>query len=300
MPYPECGNRMASSRRKSYVRVEFATLAAMADEAAGILVARGALGCAVVGDTLATHRRRVVRLEAFFDRLGARALAQIRRALDSAGMLASDRAPEAGTIVDPGWATAWMERFEPFAVGRRFLIAPPWASETRPGRTTIVIRPGQAFGTGHHPTTYGMLRAIERLCAANRVTNALDAGTGSGILAIAMTLLGVSAVTAVDIDSEALVNARENAALNGCAPEFSTRQVSSIRRRFALVTANILSSTLISLAPALTRVVSRDGRLVLGGILAREAASVLAAYQPTLTCAESRIDRGWATLVLAR
>ena len=132
---------------------------------------------------------------------------------------------------------------------------------------------------------------------------ALDVGTGSGVLAIAMRLMGVGQVCAIDIDALALENARENAALNsfiGGKIRFATTPIARLRRRFDLITANILSSTLIVMASALTRLLARGGHLVLGGILNREAASVLKTYCPRLRCLGIRRDRGWSTLVLAR
>ncbi len=195
-----------------------------------------------------------------------------------------------------------MDRFEPLRIGRRLLIVPPWNSDIVTRRLKLVINPGQAFGTGHHPTTYGALATVEKLCAARRFEHALDVGTGSGVLAIAMRLMGVGQVSAIDIDALALENARENAMLNslGGKIRFATTPLARLRRRFDLITANILSSTLIGMASALTRLLASRGRLILGGILNREAAGVLSTYQPRLRCLGVRRDRGWSTLVLAR
>jgi ribosomal protein L11 methyltransferase len=293
---------------QSYVRVAFTTPAAIADEAAGVLVAHGALGCAVSGDHRVAGRRTTVGLEAYFEHLSPARLRTIHRTMAAAGMLAgNDRAPRLRRVADPGWATAWKARFAPLSVGRRLLIVPPW--ETRAGRSVedgrrlrVVINPGQGFGTGHHPTTYGALRALEALCAGRRFRNSLDVGTGSGILAIAMRLLGIARVTAIDIDEAALDNARENAALNstGRTIRFSATPVARLCGRFDLVTANILSSTLAAMAAALKRLLTRDGLLVLGGILSREVPGLLASFRPELRLVARRRDRGWATLVLAR
>lgn len=293
---------------RSYVRVAFRTPAAMADDAAGLLVAHGALGCAVGGDHRVASRRSTVGLEAYFERLSPARLRAIRRAMAAAGMLArAERAPRCQRIADPGWATAWKKRFAPLRIGRRLLIVPPWsAHEVAPanaaGRLRMVLNPGQAFGTGHHPTTYGALRALEELCADRRFENALDVGTGSGVLAIAMRLFGVPRVKAIDTDATALDNARENAALNsvGRRISFSTAPVERLRRRFDLIAANILSATLAAMAAALKRLLARDGRLVLGGILNREAPALLRSFRPELRLIATRRDRGWTTLVLAR
>ncbi|HZZ07520.1 MAG TPA: 50S ribosomal protein L11 methyltransferase [Candidatus Binataceae bacterium] len=293
-------NRTHAARK--YVRVAFETPTATVDEAAGLLVAHGALGCAVGGDHRSAHRRSTLELQAYFERLSRLRLAAIRRAMAAAGMLARPtRAPRRQLIADPGWATAWMDRFEPLKVGRRLLIVAPWNSDIATRRLRLVINPGQAFGTGHHATTYGALGTIEKLCAERHFEQALDVGTGSGVLAIAMRLMGAGRVTGIDIDALALDNALENAALNSMRRiRFTTTPLARLRRRFDLITANILSSTLIGLAGALTRLLARRGRLVLGGILNHEAAAVLRSYRPRLRCLGVRRDRGWSTLVLAR
>ncbi len=286
-----------------YVRVGFHTPAAMADEAAGLLVAHGALGCAVDGDLRIGPRRAAVRLNAYFRRLSASELRSIQRTMLAAGMLArSARAQPREQIVDPGWATAWKERFQPLKIGRRLLIIPPWSAARANGRMRIIINPGQAFGTGHHPTTRGALRAIEDLCASRRFSRALDVGTGSGILAITMRLMGVRRVTAIDLDRAALENARENIALNSLdrAIRISTVAVDRLRQRFDLITANILSSPLMAMADVLARSLGEGGRLVLGGILDREARDVLRRYHPPLRCVQTSRERGWTTMVLAR
>ena len=295
--------RIATRAARKYVQVAFEIPAAMVDDAAGMLVAEGAMGCAVGGDHRSAHRHATLELRAYFDRLGRSRLAAIRRAMTAAGMLARpDRTLRCQPIEDPGWATAWMDRFEPLRVGRHLLIVPPWNSNVGTRRLRLVINPGQAFGTGHHPTTYGALATIEKLCAAQHFEQALDVGTGSGVLAIAMRLMGVARVTAIDIDALAIHNARENAAFNSLAGKirFATAPLARLRPRFDLITANILSSTLIAMATTLTRLLARRGRLVLGGILNREAAAVLRSYGPPLRCLVVRRDRGWSTLVLAR
>ena len=164
------------------------------------------------------------------------------------------------------------------------------------------MKPARAFGTGHHATTAGVLRALEQLFAERPFRRALDVGTGSGILAIAMKLLGAQTVSAIDNDPEALENAHENAQLNQLEHEleFSSAALNAMRRRYDLIVANILAPTLIEMAPTLTRLLARDGRLILSGILAREAGEVLRSYRPALRCVSIGRNRGWATMVMRR
>ena len=298
--------RRASASRRSYTRAIFRTHAHLADEAAGILVAAGAIGCAVAGMKLPRAReQKTVALEAYFDAISANELSRLKLSLEQAGMLADGAAVEgARRIVDPGWSTLWMKRFGPFRVGRRILIVPPWKRVSEPGRTTIAVQPAQAFGTGHHPTTAGALRALESIVIAHAPKSVLDAGTGSGVLAIAAALLGHRAaeMVAIDIDPTALENARANARLNGVEKSirFSPVPLASIHRHFDLIVANILSGTLIELAPHLKRIVAPGGRLILGGFLADEADEVLSHYRSPLRCLSRKTHRGWTTLVMAR
>jgi ribosomal protein L11 methyltransferase len=301
----------AAASRRSYTRAIFRTHAHLADEAAGILVAGGAIGCAVAGMKLPRAReQKTVALEAYFDRISATDLSRLKLMMQQAGMLADAGGAIDGAarrIVDPGWSTLWMKRFGPFRVGHRILIVPPWKRENEPGRTTIVVQPARAFGTGHHPTTAGALRAVESIVSAHAPRSILDAGTGSGVLAIAAAMLGKRDglerdIIAIDIDPTALENARANARLNGVEKSirFSSVPLASIHRHFDLIVANILSHTLIELAPHLKRIVAPGGRLILGGFLADESDEVLSHYRSQLRCLSRKMHRGWTTLVMAR
>jgi ribosomal protein L11 methylase PrmA len=108
----------------------------------------------------------------------------------------------------------------PRRVGRRFVIVPTWESfASEPGDLVITLDPGQAFGTGDHPTTRMCLALIEDVPIAG--ASVLDVGCGSGILSVGACLLGAGSVLAVDIEPLAVEVARENAALNGV--EFEAR-----------------------------------------------------------------------------
>ncbi|HUO04409.1 MAG TPA: 50S ribosomal protein L11 methyltransferase [Candidatus Binataceae bacterium] len=292
------------SAQKTYAKAIFRVRAAREDDAAGILMSRGAIGCAVAGLSKPDARRRnSISLEAWFSRISEREVVQLTAALRQAGILADEgRTSAIHRIADPGWSTMWKTRFAPFRIGRRFLIVPPWRRIHEAGRVSIAIQPAQAFGTGHHPTTAGALRALEELTRTRLPGAMLDIGTGSGILAIAGALLGVRDIVAIDVDTGALENARANSEL--CSADrvirFSSIPIESIRRRFDLVTANILSETLIGIARQMKRIVAPGGRLVLGGILAREADETLGAYRTAFRCERRSTNRGWTTLVLAR
>jgi len=272
----------------------------MQDEAAGILVAHGALGCEIRGFARGRDHRDAAsaRVLAYFDRLDGAALRRLTTMLSKAGMLSQDSPPAIMRLEDPGWATMWQKRFEPFPVGARLLVVPPWNRLGAGERIAIVIRPGQAFGTGHHATTYGTLSVVEQIFESGRCERALDVGTGSGILAIAMRKLGAKQVIAIDLDPIALENAQENAELNDVQTglRLTAAPLGSIRGRFDVITANILSAVLIEMAPQLKTRIKRGGHLVLGGILAREADAVMKVYNKDFRWLHTRADGAWRVL----
>jgi ribosomal protein L11 methyltransferase len=322
LPMKSSANRTG----RTYLKVAYAVRPELADDAAAILIAHGALGCsvrtgrefrrpgmeswdesddptpaAVLPSSARRGRKATQVLEAFFVRATSAQLAAINQTMVATGVIDGGRPPRRSQIVDPGWATRWMSRFKPLAVGRRLLIVPPWSAATRRGRMRLVVNPAQAFGTGHHGSTAGALVMIERLCERFEFSDALDVGCGSGILAIAMRLLGVPRVIGIDSDRGVLGNARENATINQVtAIRFSSAPAHSIKQRFDLIVANILSATLIELAPALTRLMRPGARLVLGGILERERGAVLRHFRPKLALYDELVDRGWLTLAMRR
>ncbi|MCH8836849.1 MAG: 50S ribosomal protein L11 methyltransferase [Candidatus Marinimicrobia bacterium] len=109
------------------------------------------------------------------------------------------------------WEVVWRKDFEPVTVTAGITIVPDWDTTTS-ARTLIRIRPGLAFGTGHHASTRLAIRALERLgCRGARV---LDLGSGSGVLAIAASLLGAAQVVAVEHDLDCQGNFKDNLKLN--------------------------------------------------------------------------------------
>ncbi len=182
------------------------------------------------------------------------------------------------------WASAWREFFTPVLAGERFVVLPPWLAHTVPaGRIPILIEPKTAFGTGHHATTALCLTALDRLEGQGHLHRNLcflDLGTGSGILGLACSKLGLGGI-GVDVDPLAVANARENKRLNRVGDSFAVG-VGSVnglaRTRFGLILANILAGPLKVMAAAVVRRLDRHGSLVLSGILAEQAEAVALAY----------------------
>ncbi|MBI4245622.1 MAG: 50S ribosomal protein L11 methyltransferase [Candidatus Rokubacteria bacterium] len=204
-------------------------------------------------------------------------------------------------LEDGRWAEAWREHFRPLRVGQRLLVVPPWEAPSAGDRLTIIIDPGRAFGTGHHGSTAGCLERLEAIAAEAPPAAAIDLGTGSGILAIAAARLGVERVLAVDDDPDAVAGAAANAALNGVGDRMTCLRADAgaIEASAPLVLANLLAAAHARLAPAYRRLVLPGGRLVLGGILDGEAATVAAALRAHdfAEAATLSVD-GWTTLEL--
>ena len=181
------------------------------------------------------------------------------------------------------WAEAWKKFFRPIEISPRLLVRPEWLTDRpKPGQKLLVVDPGMSFGTGQHPTTFHCLRIIDRLSQDGGVKSLLDAGCGSGILAIAGSLLGYAPVDAFDFDPDAVAAARENLAknrINSVVPEVADAADYPGRAGgYDLVCANILGHLLRAFRGRIASWVKPGGYLCLSGILNREFDAVSADY----------------------
>jgi ribosomal protein L11 methyltransferase len=169
------------------------------------------------------------------------------------------------------------------------------------GRTKIWIEASEAFGTGHHGTTWGCLMALEGVLRERRVMRVLDIGAGSGVLAIAAAKHGADAL-AIEIDHRAAAIAEINARQNKVASRIQVIAGDGARfiagKQFDLIFANILMRPLIRLAPKLVRSVEPGGTLILSGLLRQQAPLVREAYANRGLILEKQIPKeAWMTLV---
>lgn len=180
------------------------------------------------------------------------------------------------TIAEQDWVRATQSQFEPIRIRDDLWIVPSWHDAPNPDGLNIVLDPGLAFGTGSHPTTHLCLSWL-----ADTVTpqaSVLDYGCGSGILAIAARKLGADNVVGVDIDTQAIQSSVYNAGQNQTDASFYLAN-DLPGGQFDIVVANILSSALSVLAPALARAAKPGGKIALSGILREQAEQVSTIYQ---------------------
>jgi ribosomal protein L11 methyltransferase len=194
--------------------------------------------------------------------------------------------PEWIVQAEEDWEEDWKRNFRPVVISERLTVAAPWHAVP----DALVIEPGNAFGTGEHPTTRACLRAVDRFAQPGRTL--LDVGCGSGILALAGAKLGMIA-RGVDIDPDAVTSALAAARANGLDVAFDTTPIEGVTRTYDLVVANLFAEVLVALAPEILRVSA--GPIALAGILADRADRVRAAYaaRPVL---DDTTDEGWVSL----
>jgi len=197
-------------------------------------------------------------------------------------------------VDDENWAARSQASLRAVRVGR-IVVAPPWdipagwqatpsagpQSRTRPtDDIVIVIQPSMGFGTGHHATTRLCLAALQRADLHGK--SVIDVGTGSGVLAIAASLLGAGHAVGFDDDGDAIANARENLDLNaGARVTLSVSDLRSADMGAAdVIVANLTGGLLIAAAATLRSLAAPAGHLILSGLMRNEEPDVVAVFAP--------------------
>ena len=180
-------------------------------------------------------------------------------------------------IQEQDWVRATQSQFDPIKITDNLWIVPTWHSAPNANAINIVLDPGLAFGTGSHPTTHLCLAWLSQTVEKDQ--SVLDYGCGSGILAIAAKKLGASKVVGTDIDAQAIQASLYNAEQNAVQASFYHANDYQTEE-YDIVVANILSSALSVLAPALAKSCKSGGKIALSGILKEQAEAVSAIYAP--------------------
>ena len=293
-----------------WVSVALKTDAAHADALSDTLLATGAISVSVedalagtdlempqfgepdaAGGGPTTPLWRISRVVALFDPSDD-LIGRIAAATVAAGI---DELPEIELedVAEQDWVRLTQAQFEPIRINQRLWIVPSWHAAPDPAAINLMLDPGLAFGTGSHPTTFLCLQWLTETLRGGETV--LDYGCGSGILGIAAAKLGATSVLGVDIDANALIAARDNAANNGVTLDLR-HSGEKLEERFDIVVANILTNPLCILAPLLVGRMAPGGRIALSGVLESQTEEVIAAYAPLIALRAGAVHEGWVRL----
>ncbi len=215
------------------------------------------------GKTLVTHLPQDESLNGRLARLGTY-LAQIKE------LSGSEKLPKITLtrIKDYPWALESRRKFRPLKLVEGVRVAPSWSRTVKkPGETLLRIDPGEAFGTGLHPSTKLCARLMVEAMEKFDSPKVLDAGTGTGILAMTALAKGAGEVTAADNDPRSVEVAAQNFKNNNMVVKLTSTPVEKMKKKFHVVAANIFLQELERLAPFLNSLTLPSGYMVLSGLL---------------------------------
>ncbi|QEO42411.1 50S ribosomal protein L11 methyltransferase [Vibrio cholerae] len=206
----------------------------------------------------------------------------ILQQIKASNMLAEGFAHKVEQVEDKDWEREWMDNFHPMQFGRRLWICPSWREVPDPQAVNVMLDPGLAFGTGTHPTTALCLEWLDNLDLSGKTV--IDFGCGSGILTIAAIKLGAAKVIGIDIDPQALLASKDNAARNGVEDQIEVYLPKDQPKGLVadVVVANILAGPLRELSPIIKGLLKPGGQLAMSGILDTQAESVAEFYRDDL------------------
>lgn len=208
----------------------------------------------------------------------------------------------ARSIDEEDWASKWLPFFHPLKIGSVWIRPSEKRIQVSDGEQEIILDPGQAFGTGRHESTQLCLESIIQLRSSlEDDAPVLDLGTGSGILAMLAAKVGFRNILALDIDTVAVKVALRNVTMNGLADFIQVRKgyLQSTEESFCLILANLSASLHQSLAGELKLHLKKDGWLVAGGFLNREADAVIGSFQARgLEVTHQNVRNDWGCLIL--
>ncbi len=288
--------RTETGEAAPWVAVVVEVPAPRADELAGWL-GLDSLGVEVCAAEAAERRRLRIYVPAA---RAAEAMRHVRDVLARAGLSVPPTGPGLEPVENGRWVERYQRALRPFPLGERFLVVPGEAAGRDPGRRTIRLVPGRAFGTGEHPTTRLCVTALEREVRSE--SDWVDVGTGSGILAVVAVHCGAARVTAIDIDPEAIEVAREVVAANGVAERVHliAAGIRRLRHRSDGAVVNVAASYFAGHAGDLARVVVEGGTLIASGFRPLDRPEVETALAGAGFRTVSTRDDGEWSVVVAR
>lgn len=199
-------------------------------------------------------------------------------------------------LPDINWNSAWESHFEPVTVDDFCTVRAAFHPPDPRTQQDIVITPKMSFGTGHHATTFMMIRQMRGIDFHEK--HVLDYGTGTGVLAILAEKLGAADVVAADNDEWSINNATENLANNHCEKvRLLMTDTADIDGRFNVILANITRNVITGNFPFFISRLSHNGILLLSGLLEEDEDAIAhLAFKHDLTLEEKMSEKGWISL----
>jgi ribosomal protein L11 methyltransferase len=202
---------------------------------------------------------------------------------------------QARIVADRIWEREWLKDFHAMRFGERLWVCPHHERVEDAGAIVVHMDPGLAFGTGTHPTTALCLEWLDRNLSPG--ASVIDYGCGSGVLGVASTKLGALSADCFDIDPQALIATRDNAAANAMSARVRIHSsADSLPNGVDVLLSNILSGPLCELAPRFAALVRPGGALVLAGLMEPEVSDVTRAYGACFDIRPFGQREGWVGL----
>lgn len=229
-------------------------------------------------------------------------IAKIKQRVDNLtafGIELGNATVSSDSVAESSWEHAWEQYYHVDRVTRYLTVVPQWEDyqPVQAGEIPLILDPGQAFGTGTHPTTRLTLGLLETVIRGGE--EVLDVGTGSGVLAIAAMQLGAKNVLATDVDDVAVASAEKNIALNPVQniKVIASDLLKSVDVQADLVLANMLPVVLVPLMDQIPRVLRHGGHMILSGIITQQEPKIMAALAKNgLQVVERRQEGEWLGL----
>ena len=259
-----------------------------------------------IDEELQQQLQGLSRIKLYLEDTDTAGLARLQSLMEKLGLSMQVQA-----MAETDWSESWKENYPAVEVGENFVVLPYWLADDYCGdRLQVVLDPGLTFGTGAHPSTQMVMKAMAKAVKAGG--SCLDLGSGSGILSITALRLGANKAVGVDIDPKAEGIARENAGYNSFgAPEFTalTGNVTTDKAlmqklsedKWDVVLVNIVADVIIGLAPVLPAFLGESTTLICSGILDSRLEDVLAALKKAgLTVTQTYAKEDWRCVVAKR
>jgi ribosomal protein L11 methyltransferase len=218
-----------------------------------------------------------------------------------------DHGLDMGTLVieltkvkEEDWANNWKKYYKPLKVSRRIVIKPSWEQyESKDDEIVLEMDPGMAFGTGTHETTTLCIDALDRYLKGGETV--VDIGCGTGVLAVSALLLGAEIATAIDLDSNAVQIAKENAERNRVNHRMEVihgNLLDQVYGQFDIAVANIIADVIIDLTKSIRRFLKPNGLFIASGIILDRLQDVLEEMEASgLELIEKKTKGEWAVVV---